>query len=214
MPLTTLYGFWRSTAAWRVRIALHLKKLPHETILLSLPAGDQNSEAYMAVNPQGLVPFLRHEEVGVGQSLAIIEYLDELYPDPLLLPGTALDRAKARAMAQLIACDIHPLNNLRVQKYLKAEFSLDQSRVDVWARHWIEPGFQALEAQIDPQTDYLMGNCVTLPDLCLVPQLYNARRVSTDLTRYPGLLAIEARLADIPAFSASHPDLQPDAVPV
>lgn len=213
MP-TTLYGFWRSTAAWRVRIALRMKNLPHETILLSLPAGDQKSESYAAVNPQGLVPFLLHDDAGIGQSLAIIEYLNEIYPDPPLLPGDALGRAQVRAMAQIIACDIHPLNNLRVQKYLRTEFDLDQSRVDAWARHWIKPGFAALEAQVDPELAYLAGNSVTLPDLCLVPQLYNARRVSTDLSPYPGLLAIEARLGTLPAFSESRPECQPDAVPV
>ena len=140
-----LYGFWRSTAAWRVRIALRLKGLDHDTAILNLPKGEQRSGKYTTLNPQGLVPFLVDGEAAIGQSLAIIEYLDEIHPEPRLVPEDVVERAQVRALAQTIACDIHPLNNLRVLNYLRQELQLDQPRVDAWARTWIDAGFAALE---------------------------------------------------------------------
>lgn len=209
-----LYGFWRSTAAWRVRIVLRLKGLEHDTTILNLPRGDQRSEAYTAVNPQGLVPFLIDGDAAIGQSLAIVEYLDEVYPEPRLIPDDPIERAQVRALSQTIACDIHPLNNLRVQQYLRGELGLDQAQVDAWARTWIDAGFVALEDAARQGGGYMFGGRLTLADICLLPQLYNARRVFTDLDKYPALLAIEQRLKDVPAFADSIPDRQPDALPV
>ncbi|WP_254602143.1 maleylacetoacetate isomerase [Sphingomonas bacterium] len=209
-----LYGFWRSSASWRVRIALHWKGLPHATIPLSLVAGEQHDAAYAAINPQGFVPFLVDGEAALGQSLTIIEYLDETHPEPPLLPGGPIERARARMLAQTVACDIHPLNNLRVLKYVRRELGQEQAGVDAWARHWIAPGFAALEAAAERACGlYLAGDAVTIADLCLVPQIYNARRVDTDLAPYPRLIAIEARLMALPAFAETHPDRQPDAIP-
>ena len=207
-----LYGYWRSTAAYRVRIALRLKGLAHDAVSINLRTGEQAGADFAAVNPQGFVPFLRDGEVAIGQSLAIIEYLDEVHPDPPLIPGNAVARAHIRALAQIVACDIHPVNNLRVLKYLGGELELDQRRIDAWTRHWIEAGFRALQAAAPQALPYLAGPVVTLADICLVPQIYNARRVDTDLSQFPSLLAIEARLMELPAFSASRPEVQPDAV--
>ena len=210
----TLYGYWRSTAAYRVRIALRLKQLAHDSIVIDLRTGEQSGERFRALNPQGFVPFLVDRGEGLSQSLAIIEYLDETYPDPPLLPRNPVARAKVRALAQAVACDIHPINNLRVLNYLRGQLGLDAEQVNAWARSWIEPGFAALEAQAG-ETDgpYLAGNAVTLADICLVPQLYNARRVETDLSSYPALLAIEQALFMLPAFDESRPEKQPEALP-
>lgn len=209
-----LYDFWRSTAAWRVRIVLRLKGLQHDAEILNLPRGDQRADAYKAVNPQGLVPFLTDGAAAMSQSLAIIEYLDETYPEPRLLPRDPIERANVRALAQVIACDIHPLNNLRVQNYLRQELAVPQPDVEAWARTWIDEGFVALEAAAQKGGGYMFGGRLTLADVCLLPQLYNARRVFTDLDRYPALLAIEERLKDLPAFADAVPDRQSDALPV
>lgn len=211
--MRTLYGYWRSTAAYRVRIALGLKGLPYESISINLRAGEQLGEAFKKINPQGLVPWLVDGKAGLGQSLAIIEYLDEVYPDPPLIPGDSIARAKIRSLAQIVASDIHPINNLRVLKHLRKQIGLDQEAIDAWARHWIEAGFATLEAMASP-TAFLAGPEVTLADICLVPQLYNARRIATDLSVYPSLLAIEARLLQISAFDAARPEMQPEAEPI
>jgi maleylacetoacetate isomerase/maleylpyruvate isomerase len=208
----TLYSYWRSSAAYRVRIALAWKRLSYDSVPIDLRTGEQSSDEYKAVNPQGFVPFLLEGAVQLGQSLAIIEYLEETYPDPPLLPARAVDRAKVRAMAQIVACDIHPLNNLRVLKYLARPLGLEQAAIDSWARHWIGSGFAALEAAANPEGPYLFGQQVTLADACLAPQLYNARRVSTDLSPYPRLLAVEQRLNELPAFHDARPEVQPGAV--
>lgn len=209
-----LYGFWRSTAAWRVRIVLALKAIEHETRILSLPKGDQHSDEYLAVNPAGLVPFLVDGDVAIGQSLAIIEYLDELYPEPRLIPEDPAERAAVRALAQTIACDVHPLNNLRVQNYLRGPLGVPQAAVEEWARTWIDAGFAALETAARGGGGYMYGGRLTLADVCLLPQLYNARRVFTDLDKYPALLAVETRLMELAAFAGAVPERQPDAVPV
>ena len=207
-----LYGYWRSSATWRVRIALAFKRLDVERMPIDLLAGEQSGAEYRAVNPQGFVPFLADGVVAIGQSLAIIEYLDETYPDPPLLPGDAVQRARIRMLADIVACDIHPLNNLRVLKHLRRNHAFDQEVIDAWARHWMLSGFAALEAEAAMIGGrYLAGNTVTLADLCLVPQLYNARRIRTDLSPYPRLQAIEAQLLAHPAFAATHPDRQPEA---
>ncbi len=207
-----LYGYWRSSATWRVRIALAWKGIAYERAPINLLSSEQSDAAYTAINPQGLVPFLTDGAVAIGQSLAIIEYLDEIQPEPPLLPGDAAQRARIRMLADMIACDIHPLNNLRVLRQLKHEYGLEQPAIDGWARHWIEAGFAALEREASVGGGaYLAGEAVTAADLCLVPQLYNARRVSTDLTPYPCLLAIEGGLLTLPAFADTHPDRQPEA---
>ncbi len=207
-----LYGFWRSTAAWRVRIVLGLKQLPHQTRFISLPKGDQRSADFMAVNPTGLVPFLVDGDVAIGQSMAIVEYLDEVYPEPNLIPRDPGERAQVRALAQTIACDIHPLNNLRVQNYLRDNLGVEQPQVDEWARTWIDAGFAALEEAALRGGGYMFGGRLTLADVFLLPQLYNARRVFTDLAKYPALLAIEQRLMELPAFAEAIPEKQADAV--
>lgn len=215
----TLYGYWRSTAAYRVRIALGLKNLDWEQAVIDLRKGEQSDPRFLSLNPQGLVPFLVDGDVdsdrGLAQSLAIIEYLDEVYPTPSLIPGTAAERARIRALAQVVACDIHPINNLRVLQYLRTELKLSEDEVNVWARRWICAGFAVLENAIqDSIGPYMAGNSVTLADVCLVPQLYNARRVSTDLTVFPGLLSLEQRLFQLPAFEGARPENQPEALPV
>ncbi|MEA3149193.1 MAG: hypothetical protein QOD56_132 [Gammaproteobacteria bacterium] len=207
----TLYGYWRSTAAYRVRIALAWKNLPYESIAVDLRGGEQSSSAYTAVNPQGFVPFFVDGVARLGQSLAIIEYLEDAYAGASLLPKSALERARVRALAQVVACDVHPLNNLRVLKYLANPLNHEQPVAETWARHWIDRGFAVLEAQASRTGPYLTGDEVTLADVCLVPQFYNARRVSTDLSKYPRLLAIESKLTGLAAFQAARPEVQPDA---
>jgi maleylacetoacetate isomerase len=209
-----LYTFWRSSAAYRVRIALSLKRLAYESLPTGLVAGEHRTAAYLALNPQGLIPALEDDGFVIGQSLAIIEYLDETHREPPLLPAEPRGRAVVRQMAQGIACDIHPLNNLRVLNYLKGPLGQDAAGVDRWYQHWIAEGFAGLEQQArrhsgDGRTLY--GTAVTLADVCLVPQLYNARRFRCDLAPFPTLTAIGAALEALPAFAAARPEVQPDA---
>ncbi len=209
----TLYTYWRSSASYRVRIALALKGLAYEQVPINLAQGAQTSVGFTIMNPAGLIPYLIDGDVGLNQSLAIIEYLDELHPNPALLPGDALGRARVRAAALAIACDIHPLNNLRVLKYLRAEMGQEQDAVDTWYRHWVEVGFNALEEIAEGATGaYLFGDAVTLADVCLAPQMWNARRLQADIARFPKLVAIDKRLNAVPAFAAARPEAQPDAV--
>jgi maleylacetoacetate isomerase/maleylpyruvate isomerase len=209
----TLYTYWRSSASYRVRIALALKGLAYEQVAINLQQGAQTSVGFTMMNPQGLIPYLIDGDVGLNQSLAIVEYLDETYPDPPLLPADTVGRARVRAAALAIACDIHPLNNLRVLKYLRAEMQQEQAAVDTWYRHWVEVGFTALEEIAEAATGaYLFGETVTLADVCLVPQMWNARRLQADIARFPKLMAIDARLNALPAVRAARPEAQPDAV--
>ena len=207
-----LHGYWRSGAAYRTRIALALKGLAYDQQGVDLRTGAQRSEAFVALNPQGMVPALEIDGAVLTQSPAILEWLEETHPEPALLPAGPVDRAHVRAMAALIGCDIHPLNNLRVGKALRETFGADQAAVDAWAARWIVPGFEALEAQVARHgAGWSFGAAPTLADCYLIPQIYSARRFNVPLDAYPQLLAIDARAAQHPAFIAAHPDAQPDA---
>ena len=207
-----LHGYWRSGAAYRVRIALALKGLAYETQGHDLRMGAQKAADYVALNPQGMVPALQIDGAVLTQSPAILEWLEETHPEPPLLPVDPLDRARVRAMAALIVCDIHPLNNLRVGKSLREDFGADQAAVDAWAARWIVPGFAALEALVAHDGDgWCFGNTPTLADACLIPQIYSAHRFNVPLGAFPRLMAIDAAARAHPAFIAAHPDRQPDA---
>jgi maleylpyruvate isomerase len=207
-----LYDYWRSSAAYRVRIALHLKGLAYEPIAIDLRKGAQRSRAYRARNPQGLVPYLEDGEVGIGQSFAIMEYLDERYPEPPLLPKDAAARAYVRALALAIVCEIHPLNNMRVLQYLEQRGAPEPDRL-TWYRHWVGQGFEPIEAVLAARGDpFCFGDSPTLADVCLVPQVYNARRYSCDLEPYPTIRTLDGRCRQIEAFAKAAPELQPDAV--
>jgi maleylacetoacetate isomerase len=208
-----LYSYFRSSAAYRVRIAFNLKGLNFETapIHLQKEGGQQLKPAYRAVNPLMRVPTLQLDSgERLTQSLAIIEYLDEVHPQPPLLPRDPVERAQVRALAQLIACDIHPLNNLAPLRYLKNELGHDQSKIDAWYHHWVLAGFDALEAMVQPGP-YAFGADVTIADICLVPQVANARRLKVPLDRFPKIVAIDAACAKLPAFDKARPENQPDA---
>lgn len=210
----TLHGYFRSSAAWRVRIALALKGIPHAQGFRHLRRGEQSAPDFVAINPQGLVPALEVAGEGVlTQSLAIVEWLDETQPGPKLLPADPWGRARVRALAQIVACDIHPIQNLRVLQYLKRELGQDQPAIDAWARHWIGLGLAAVETRLaEPASGrFCHGDAPGLADLCLVPQLGNARRFATDLAPYPRILAVEAACLALPAFRAAAPEAQPDA---
>ncbi len=211
-----LYGYWRSSAAYRVRIALNLKGLDYEQVPVHLirDGGEQHAPDYALTHPQKLVPVLQHGERKVRQSLAIMEYLEELWPDPPLLPLAARDRARVRALALLIACDIHPLNNLRVLQYLEREWNAPQPERDEWVRHWIAEGFRAFEAMLVEDLSrgaFCEGDSPGIADCCLVPQVYNARRFGVDLEPFPTIRRIEAECLALPAFDAARPERQPDA---
>jgi maleylacetoacetate isomerase len=208
-----LYTYFRSSAAYRVRIALNLKGIAYEAIPIHLTkdGGVQHSAQFRAVNPHGRVPALALDNGDIlTQSLAIIEYIDETHPDPPLLPADPVARAKVRALADLIACDIHPLNNLISLQYLKRELKHEQAAIDTWYHHWILQGFTALEAMLKPGP-YSFGKDVTLADVCLVPQVYNARRAQADLSPFRRLVAVSAHLESLPAFAAARPGAQADA---
>lgn len=206
-----LHGYWRSGTSYRTRIALNLKGLAYEQAPVDLRAGDQGSAAYRALNPQGLVPAVEFEGRVLTQSPAILEWLEERWPEPPLLPADPADRAQVRAMAAIIGCDIHPLNNLRVLKAIK-RLGADEAATNAWAGGWISAGFDALEAAVARHGDgWSFGAAPTLVDCYLIPQIYSARRFAVDLDRWPRLSAIAARAADDPAFAAAHPDRQPDA---
>ncbi len=206
-----LYSYWRSTTSYRVRIALGLKGLSYETIAVNLVAGEQKAAGYAAVNPGLGVPSLVTDQGEVlTQSMAILEWLEEVYPQPALLPAAPLERARVRAAALAIATDIHPVNNLRVIGALKA-LGHAQDDIVVWMNDWMTRGFAALAALIRPDTPFCFGEEPGLADLCLVPQLYNAHRWGCDLSGFARLTGIEARCLALPAFAAAHPDVQPDA---
>ncbi len=209
MSRPVLYDYYRSSAAYRVRIALNLKGVDYESRPVNLADGAQRSDDYRAVNPQGLVPMLEIDGQRLTQSLSIIMYLATRFPEPPLLPADAAEAAHVRAMALLIACDIHPLNNLRVLKYLKSELGHAQDEVDRWYVHWITEGLSALEAMAAPRAGhYLYGDSPTIADVCLVPQLYNARRFNVPLDDYPNLLRADENANKLDAFALAHPDKQ------
>lgn len=209
-----LYGYFRSSTSHRVRIALNLKGLAYETVPVHLLQGRQHEAAYRALNPQGLVPTLEEGEVRITQSLAIIEYLERIHPEPPLLPADALGQARARSLALICACDMHPLGNLRVLKYLKNVLGLDQEARDAWCRHWMAAGFEALEARLagEPETGrFCHGDAPTLADVCLVPQVVGAQRWGTDLGPYPTVRRIFDACMALDAFARAMPASQPDA---
>lgn len=215
-----LYTYWRSSASFRVRIALAVKGLDYESVPKHLlrDGGEQRQADYLAVNPQGLVPALADDSFVIPQSLAICEYLEEIHPEPRLLPGSARDRATVRGMALAIACDIHPLNNLPVLGYLRREYGADDAAVQRWVAHWIDRGFSALERWVGSASSpgpgeqgYCYGDQVSLADVFLLPQMYNAHRFDVDVTPYPRLVAICRHLDTLPAFVAARPANQPDA---
>jgi maleylacetoacetate isomerase len=208
-----IYTYFRSSAAYRVRIAVNLKGLTGDMVPIHLQkdGGQHKKPEYRAINPQMRVPALKLDSGEVlTQSLAIIEYLDEVDPQPPLLPRDPVERAKVRALALAIACDIHPLNNLGPLRYLKNTLGQDQSKIDAWYQHWIVEGFEALETMVRPGP-YAFGSEVTLADICLVPQVYNARRLKVPLDRFPTLVAIDAACAKLAAFERARPENQPDA---
>ena len=208
-----LHGYFRSSAAFRVRIALNLKGIEAEQVFVHLRKGEQKAAPYIGLNPHKLVPALEVDGGVLTQSLAIIEYLDETHPEPPLLPGNPLGRARVRSLALAVACDIHPLNNLRVLQHLKA-MGHSQAEGDGWYRHWIAVGLEGLEAQLagDPQTGrFCHGDAASLADVCLVPQMTNARRFDCDVSGYPTLRRIEEACLAVPAFADALPERQPDA---
>ena len=212
-----LYTYWRSSAAYRVRVALNLKGLDWGSAFVHLvrDGGQQLKEAFEALNPQRQVPVLDLEDGNLlRQSLAIIEYLDEAHPEPPLLPQEPLDRARVRALAQVIACDIHPLNNLRVLKYLTGTLGVDEERKTAWYRHWVATGFTALErllAESESTGMFCHGNTPTIADVCLVPQVYNARRFRVDMSAFPNISRIDSACLELDAFAEAAPEAQGDA---
>jgi len=209
------FGFFRSSASYRCRIAFNLKGLPYDFVPVNFRNDEQNAAAYRRINPQGFVPAVESDGRVLTQSLAIIEWLEEAFPSPALLPSDLLVRAEIRAFTMAIACDIHPLNNLRVLGHLRRHLECDESAVTEWYRHWTEVGLMACEELLerrDGRPEFCFGSEPSIADLCLVPQLYNARRFECDLDMMPRLVGIEAVCAQLPAFAAAHPDLQPDAV--
>ena len=205
-----LYTYFRSSAAYRVRIALNLKGIAYESMPVNLLKGEQRSDAYGAVNPQRRLPALDIGGTVLIQSPAILEYLDEVHPEPPLLPVGAIQRAKVRAVSNLIGCDIHPLNNLVVLSYLKNQLGHDQAARDAWYSHWIVEGFAATEPLLEPGP-FAFGPRPTLADVFLVPQVFNARRFNVPLDRYPKIAAVDAACDELEAFRAAAPDNQPDA---
>lgn len=206
-----LHGYWRSTAAWRVRLALAAKGLAYEQVAVNLLHGDQRAPGHLALNGQGLVPVLEHDGVVLTQSLAIIEYLDEVFPDPPLLPADPASRARARAAALIVAAEMHPLGNLRVQRWLKGEMGQDDAAVTRWLHQWMGDGLRALEAMAAHYGGLcLIGDSISVADLALVPQLYNARRFDLPLTGLPRLLACERLVLAQDWAGAAHPELQSD----
>jgi maleylacetoacetate isomerase len=211
-----LYGYFRSSAAFRVRIALNLKRLDYDSAFIHLRRGDQAKLEFLGVNPQGLVPALEIDGLLLMQSLPIIEYLDETHPEPPLLPSTPADRARVRALAAIVACDIHPINNLRVLRYLHRPLGHDEQAIENWYNHWIVSGFDAIERLLadDRRTGaFCHGDTPGLADIALVPQVYNAHRYPLDLSAYPTIMRVYENCQARDAFAAAHPDRQPDREP-
>ena len=208
-----LYGYFRSSAAYRVRIALHVKGLAYQQQAVNLRLGQQAEPAFHQLNPQGLVPVLLDQGLVLTQSMAICEYLDEAYPDtPRLLPDSVAVRARVRALAQSIASEIHPLNNLRVLNYLEQQHGQDPAGRRRWIHHWLQQGLAALEQQLPEQGNYCVPEAgLSLADVCLVPQVFNARRFELPLEPYPKLVRIDGALCDLSSFATAHPAQQPDS---
>lgn len=205
-----LYDYWRSSAAYRVRIALNIKGLDFEQVPIDLRASGQQTEDYLAINPQGLVPFLEDGDLAIGQSLAIIDYLEETHTNPAILPADPAGRARVRSLAQIIACDIHPLNNQRVLRYLENDLGCDQLKRMIWYHRWIADGFKAFETAVKAMPgDFCCGDEPTLADICLVPQVYNAKRYEVDLGPFPTIRTINERCQEIEAFAKAAPQHQP-----
>jgi maleylacetoacetate isomerase len=208
-----LYSYFRSSASFRVRIALELKGLPYDYVPVHLVRGEHKKDGYTSVSPTGLVPTLTTDSgEHFGQSMAIIEYLDETHPEPPLLPRDALGRARVRALAQLVACDIHPLNNLRVLKYLVNELKVDEEQKNAWYRHWVRIGLEAFERELArmPPSTYSYGDAPTLADCCLVPQIFNGRRVNTNYDGLTRTMAAFDACMKLPAFQKAQPASCPD----
>ncbi len=206
-----LYGHWRSSATYRVRIALNWKGIEYETVSIDLRRGEHRTLTFLDRNPQGLVPLLEDGERRLSQSLAIIEYLEEVLPDPPLLPREPFARARVRALAHLMASEIHPLGNRRVLGHLRRRYELDEQDLKAWYRHWIAQGFGALERELERSAGrYAHGDEVSIADLCLVPQVYNARRYNCDLEPYPIIRRVEEACQALVAFERASPDQQPD----
>jgi maleylacetoacetate isomerase len=209
-----LYNYFRSSASYRVRIALVLKGLPYEYVSVHLAKGEHKQADYAGMAADGLVPLLELEDgTRLSQSMAIIEYLDDTHPEPALLPAGALSRARVRALAQSIACEIHPLNNLRVLKYLVHDLKVEEDAKNAWYRHWVRSGLEAFERQLaqQPPSTFCWGETPTLADCCLVPQIYNAQRFDTPLDGLPRTMAVHDACMALPAFQAAHPSACPDA---
>jgi len=209
-----LYTFFRSSASFRVRIAMNYKGLKYEPAIVSLPKGEHLETKYRSVNSQGLVPALDDAGRILTQSLAIIEYLDEVHPEPKLLPSDPLDRAYVRALSQIVACEIHPLNNLRTLKYIRKTYGLDDDGVNAWYRHWIAEGFEMMESFLKRERKhgkFCFRDQVTMADCCLVPQVFNAQRYNCDLNPYPAVMRLHEECMKLEAFIAAQPSRQPDA---
>jgi maleylacetoacetate isomerase len=207
MARPLLHDYFRSSAAYRVRIALNLKGVEHDSITVDLRAGEQNSPAYRARNPQGFVPMMEIDGQRISQSLAIIAYLEVTRPEPRLMPSDPADQAHVRAMALVVACDMHPLNNLRILRYLEHELGADEPARNAWYARWVGDGLAALETMAAPRAGrFLFGDTPTVADICLVPQLYNARRFDVPLEDFPTLVRVDAEAAALHAFAAAHPD--------
>jgi len=211
-----LYTYFRSSAAYRTRIAFNLKGLAFEPVTVDLraPASEQHKPSFRTINPHGLVPAIVVDGITISQSLAIIEYLDETHPEPPFLPRSPLDRARVRSMALAVACDIHPLNNLRVLNYLRSPLGHDEETVNTWYRHWVAQGFAGLEKlaqQTSADGRFMFGATLTLADIFIVPQMYNAPRLKCDVEPYPTLRKICAHLESQPAFARAAPEAQPEA---
>lgn len=213
MTQPILYDYYRSSACYRVRIALALKGIDYQSVPISLIDGAQKADDYKARNPQGFVPMLEIDGQRITQSLAIIDYLDATRPDPRLVPEGAADRAHVMGLALIVACDVHPLNNLRVMHYLKGPLGQDEEARNAWTAHWISEGFAALEAMAAPHAGrFLFGDRPGLADICLVPQMYNARRFGVALDAFPLLVRVDAAATALEAFAAAHPDRVAPAV--
>ncbi len=207
-----LYSYFRSSAAYRVRIALNLKNIDHELVTVNLLKSQQQSDDYLAKNPQGLLPALETEHGVLAQSLAILEWLEETYPETPLLIGNAWHKAQIRNICYAVACDIHPIDNLRVLKYLTNDLGVDEEAKTTWYKHWVEVGFASIEKLLDETNTYCVGNQPTLADVCLVPQVFNALRFNVDMSQYPKIVAVYEQCNKLAAFIDAAPQNQPDAI--